>query len=269
MSDTIVLALENPESGAPGRDAGDIEFDPLLVEQAVFLAIPGTVYEKDFHATREVCYLETDPERRDHDFLHLEREWFVKLDLARPTTDALAEWPAILSRVQRCILAPSLRRRDECAELYGNHALNGPKLNLLIRLDAGLFTKPAQMRAFLRHELMHINDMLDPDFDYDPSLGQFLDDSGIPNATRDRYRLLWDVSIDGRLSARYGTAIAPQTRNEIEFGKRFRVLGPRIAEAFNWILNAPTLTHPEILTFARTPVALLQTIDLGRASTAS
>ena len=264
MIKSPVLDLDCKEDRNLDHVEGDVEWDPLLVEQVVFLAIRGTTGEKAYHAAREVCYQEPDLERRNHNFLRLDRDWFVKLNLARPAIDALAEWRMLLSRVQRCILAPSFRRRDGGAELYGTHALDGPKPNLLIRLDVDLFSYPARMRAFMRHELMHIDDILDPEFEYDPSLSQFLDKHGIPNAIRDRYRILWNVQIDGRLSTRYDGTIAPPLRNELEFNKLFRVLDAQCADAFRWILNTPRLTHPEILTFARAPLMLLANLEATR-----
>lgn len=264
MIESPVLEFDSRDGGSLDHGEGDVEWDPSLVEHVVFLATRGATGEKAYHAAREICYQEPDPERRDRDFLRLEREWFVKLELARPATDALAEWPALLSRVQRCILAPCVRRRDGCAELYGTHAPGGPKPNLLIRLDPDLFRHPARMRAFMRHELMHIDDMLDPDFKYDPSLSQFLDEHGIPNAIRDRYRILWNVHIDGRLSTRYNATIVLPPRNEIEFNKLFRVLDAQCADAFRWILSAPRLSHPEILAFARAPLMLLASLEAAK-----
>ncbi|GMW03182.1 MAG: hypothetical protein AMXMBFR84_43170 [Candidatus Hydrogenedentota bacterium] len=138
------------------------------------------------------------------------------------------------------------------------------KPNLLIRLDVDLFGHPSQMQTFMRRELMHIDDMLDPAFEYDPSLSQFFDECGMPNALRDRYRVLWDAYVDGRISARFNTGIDFRTRNKTEFNRLFRVLGSQCNDAFSWIFGAPTLSHPEILGYARAPLKLLENIDPTR-----
>jgi hypothetical protein len=42
------------------------------------------------------------------------------------------------------------------------------------------------------------------------------------------------------------------------------VLDVQCADAFRWILRAPRLTHPEILTFARAPLMLLANLEATR-----
>ncbi|MBI2425959.1 MAG: hypothetical protein HYV27_24255 [Candidatus Hydrogenedentes bacterium] len=267
MTDALVLDLDTAQGEMDCPELTFLECDPELVERSLFSAIRGSNHEMAYHAAREACYREPDWEVRDRAFVQLDRDWFVRLDLARPAIEACGEWKAIMSRVRRCILAPCIRRQDECAELYGQHyraAGGGEKPSLIIRLHPDSFCRPGHVQILLRHELMHINDMLDPRFDYDPSLSQFYDETGIPNAIRDRYRILWDVYIDGRLCAKYNTAHETRTQRIREFGMLFRVLGTRSLDAFNWIFEASTLTHQEILAFARTPLSFFQQLDSER-----
>ena len=57
---------------------------------------------------------------------------------------------------------------------------------------------PALTR-YCRHELMHIHDMLDPTFGYDPDtrVGQ---NPGEETLILHRYRMLWNISVDSRLT---------------------------------------------------------------------
>jgi len=52
---------------------------------------------------------------------------------------------------------------------------------------------------------MHLADMLDPAFGYERNLSAAADGPSAENIVRDHYRVLWDVTIDGRL-ARHGVA---------------------------------------------------------------
>ena len=65
-----------------------------------------------------------------------------------------------------------------------------------------------RLRDYVRHEFTHLSDMLDPAFGYAPTL----DLPGLNGAqqrlARERYRLLWDITIDGRLTAAGRTPMA-------------------------------------------------------------
>jgi hypothetical protein len=243
---------------------GRVEFDPKLAESALFAVIRGSRQELAYHAAREDCYKETDLELRDRTFTRLDLEWFERLDIARPVLRAYAEWPDISSGVGRCIVVPGYRPQDECAELYVRSEpsmTRGNKPNLLIRLSPESFRNPEHIQIFLRHELTHISDMMDPVFLYDPAIEQFYDDTGIPNAIRDRYKVLWDSYIDGRVCRGNLAPPALRKRRLHEFKALFRVLGDRTMDAFDSIFDARKLTHPEMMDIARTPLRLLERLD--------
>ena len=160
------------EATLEARDASGgirIDCDPQLLEAAVFAAVRDTPLERNFQTAREVCYAVQDGEARDRAFAKLHRDWFARLSLARPVFESLAERPHISTRTIRCVIAPAIRRQDECAELYG-HSTRGPSERpyLVVRLRPESFRSAAHIVSLLRHELMHIDDMLDPDFGYDP-----------------------------------------------------------------------------------------------------
>jgi hypothetical protein len=75
--------------------------------------------------------------------------------------------------------------------------------------------------AFLRHELMHLQDMVEPAFRYLPELpvsGPSLNQSHL---ARERYRLLWDVCIDGRLTLSRRNTVATKEQRWTEFTNTF------------------------------------------------
>jgi hypothetical protein len=98
--------------------------------------------------------------------------------------------------------------------------------------------------AFLRHELMHLHDMVEPAFGYVPELpvsGPSLNQSRL---ARERYRLLWDVSIDGRLTLRGRNTIATKEQRRLEFIAAFSFwTEARQQEVFESLWTNPTPTH--------------------------
>jgi hypothetical protein len=107
-------------------------------------------------------------------------------------------------------------------------------------------------RALLRHEMMHVRDMLDPAFGYERSLPS---DTGALTETtlRDRYRVLWDVTIDGRLALAGHPSDRARVQRLREFEAAFPMLGGDAPVAFDAWFGRRRPTHDELLAFARTP----------------
>ncbi|MCC6156305.1 MAG: hypothetical protein IT367_21240, partial [Candidatus Hydrogenedentes bacterium] len=203
-------------------------------------------------------------EARERAFVALNQEWFARLRLVAPVLKVIEECPDVSSSTARCILAPAYRARDECAELYGHTPTPcADKPTLVIRLRPESFTRPDEITGLLRHELMHISDMLDPAFGYDPSPQQFLHDDGVPTVLRDRYRVLWDTYIDGRLVQEGRAAGIAYERRCAEFGQVFKVLESFSIAAFDKVFGASELSHRHLLELSRNPRAILE-IDAER-----
>ena len=94
-------------------------------------------------------------------------------------------------------------KNEEAAELYVN-AETGRHAVVALRVER--FEKDDLLARFLRHELTHLSDMVDLSFGYSPELHLRGPSPTQQRIVRERYRLLWDVTIDGRLS-RAGHAI--------------------------------------------------------------
>jgi hypothetical protein len=79
------------------------------------------------------------------------------------------------------------------------------------------FDQPDDLARFLRHELTHVHDMVDPAFGYAPHWKLAGQNAAQERLTRERYRLLWDITIDGRLSVaadvRRRTGITPASNS--------------------------------------------------------
>lgn len=263
MVESVAVDIDAGRLAVSLSDEIYVECDPQLVESAVFAALRSSEQKSEYHADAESCYREHDIEARDRAFAQLNSTWFFQLDLARAMLQIVGEFPKVLNGVSRCIVAPAIRRSDECAELYQSPGTDGEAATgpcLVIRLRPDSFGRPEHIRRVLLHELMHIEDMLDPRFCYDPSLAQFYDQQGVPTLIRDRYGILWDIYIDGRLFREGKLDPAIQLSRMAAFSKRFSMLGPRMQEAFDHIFEAVQLTHANILALAKEPAAFYDRI---------
>ncbi len=118
-----------------------------------------------------------------------------------------------------------------------------------IKLIPRRFYDPALTR-YCRHELMHISDMLDPIFGYDPDtkVGQ---NPGEETLILHRYRILWSLSIDSRLTA---AGKEPMLRKEDRF-KEFRswyrkIPAVQLKSVFEGLWQTGFFTHSELIEMA-------------------
>lgn len=112
--------------------------------------------------------------------------------------EVVGEHPQVVAAVDEIWLG--------CAERQGSAGadLGGPALRQLgICLPAALFLEPEALRLFLRRELLHVEDTLDPGFGYRPGPLRAGRPGAMENLARDRLRLLWGISVDGRLARRF------------------------------------------------------------------
>ena len=130
-----------------------------------------------------------------------------------------------------------------------------PKI-VFIRLRPESFLDPEALLTFLRHELLHVADMVDPRFGYMKDL--LASDTGpsYDAILRTRYRVVWDATIDGRL-ARKGWA-KPGCREVRlkEFSRTFSMLNAAVTEAFSRWFDGEAHTHAAIMAFAQDPRGL-------------
>lgn len=226
----------------------DVEYEARLVEAAVLAALSSGADGRSFRAERDPLYEIPDAEAREAAFKTFHARWFVRLHLDRPFRETLAERPEIAARCGRCLVARAAAARDESADL-----LVAPDRHptVLIQVTPETVAAPARLRPLLRHHLLHVGDMLDPGFGYEPRLGAPPRGDGQDHLLRDRYRVLWDTWVDGRLR-RLGHA-PPSVRAERlrDFARAFPELEGETPAAFERFFGAPECTHAELLRFAQ------------------
>ncbi len=234
-----------------------LRYDEDLVEEAVLLCTTGrcesvaSLQIARFNRARERVYDILDPDERNTAFFRLHLEWFREWGLEKFLADILAEFPLLASTLEVLVFRKSRRKNEDGAELYVTEA--GDR-NGVVAFRPERFARKGELAAFLRHELAHLHDMLDPAFGYEPDLpvsGPFLNQQVL---ARERYRLLWNVSIDGRLNRKGRSTIATRTQRWSEFAEAFAFWPEaRQLEVFESLWGSPDATHRRLVELLSDP----------------
>lgn len=231
-----------------------VEYGPALVEEAVLSGVRGFREEFDFRRSRNRIYTLPEGEERERRFQEFHSVWFVRMRLGCPITAALEEQPILLQQAGRCCIFPARSALEEGADLHQWSAgkLEGirPEKTILIRMKPARLLEPSSLQSWLRHELMHVADMLDPAFGYDPQCPD--NDAGAVamNLLRERYRVLWDTWIDGRLFRRGWLPQGGREKRREEFLATFSAVDLNAAEKFEEIFLSDAQTHAGLIAFA-------------------
>ncbi len=105
----------------------------------------------------------------------------------------------------------------------------------------------------MRRELLHVADMLDERFGYVRE--GFTGDASRQNLQRDRYHVLWNVYVEGRLGRKRLGAESEKERCRRAFDRAFGVEQEN-SKAFDRVFHAESLTHRQLMNWA-CEVALL------------
>lgn len=234
-----------------------LRYDADLLEAVVFLhaggprcAVPAPGARR-FHREREALYGIANPDEREDAFFRLNAGWFRQWGFERRLLDLVAEFPLISQSLGLLAFRKAAGRHDEGAELFVKPASR----NAVVALQPARLAAAATLPAFLRHEFTHLHDMLDPAFGYLPDLR-------VPNPNqlrlaRDRYRLLWDVTIDGRLANAGHTTPTARAQHEAAFDHAFGFWDePARRAAFESLWCSPRPRHADLARTATDPRCL-------------
>lgn len=248
------MSATSPTPADPASDGYLLEFDPRLVEDSVLLAIESQPLEarRRFRGRRDPLYEIEPPEQRESAFNELSRRWFVRLGLADPVWEALAREPSITAGTSKCLLVPIVRARQEYADLKPDRRGQGPP-TLLISLRVTTIVDRTRLVPFLHHELLHVADMLDPKFGFEPELPTLAGSPALDGLLRRRYQALWDTTIDGRLLASDRLPDGGEKARRREFLDVFSMLGGSAERWFQQFFHEPRPSHAELVAFAAEP----------------
>ena len=176
----------------------------------------------------------------------------------------LAERPKLLLRTRGCRILRAVSRQEEMADVraeVGAAAEAAP--TIVVRLRPQSLLDQEALRTLLRRELLHVGDMLDPAFGYIRALPGVEEDPAMVNLLRERYRVLWDASIDGRLCREGLLGVRARAARLSEFARAFPMLSDSAETAFAPWFDGPRPTHAAVVGFIYEPLGP-GTADEGR-----
>ena len=248
----------------------EVRYDEDLVEAVVLLVahqMPKGVSSLQvarFHRARERLYNILDPEERNDAFFRLHREWFREWGLEAQLLDRVAEYPLLDTHLGLLAFRKALTRKDQGAELYVNPEADTPagasaagRRHGVVALSPPQWLDLESLKAFLRHELMHLQDMVDPAFGYRPDVDDRVALAHRRRLVGERYRVLWDITIDGRL-VRAGRATgATEAEHRALFDAAFSFWDEATrARLFRELWSDPHPRHGTLLRLAADPQGL-------------
>jgi hypothetical protein len=258
-------AIENQTVLAPAVAAQSrLQFDPSLMESVVTRALtagvpgPAGFDQSAFHSEADLLYGCADGDQRAANFRELFARWFYRGQFDHPFADALAELPELDRRANMITVTCANSRADERADLA--NAAESPLHAGAHRFWLGISIQPARfldrplLRRWLRHELWHVRDMLDPAFQYtrqDLASGA----ERLPQrVVQDRFATLWSLSIDARVER---AGLLPLNSRQERLARISGTLPGYRATAYQSVIDgigtACGRTYPELAQFARRP----------------
>lgn len=236
-----------------------LRYDDDFLEAAVFLCCSGvragvpSIQVRRFHAERDRCYTILDPDERSAAFFRVHLEWFREWDLEKTLLAPIRGDPLIEKALNLLAFRQARGKNDEGAELYVRN-YEGER-NAVLALRVRRFENDDKLSAFLRHEFMHLHDMVDPAFGYSPFVKQTGPSPTQQRITRERYRLLWDVTIDGRLSRQTHSSLeAPRAKYEALFHRAYSFWPEEKRQTvFEQLWNSCAPKHSDLLALASDP----------------
>ena len=238
-------------------------FDDDLIEGVVFLCASGKrrsvppLQIRRYHAERERAYSILEPEARAAAFVDVNHSWFQEWGIEKWLADIAARFPMLERSLQVLAFRKARHRAEEGGELYVNadHDRHG-----IVALSPERFAESEWLPAFLHHELMHLSDMVDEAFGYSPDLSRAGGTASHLRLIRERYRLLWDVTIDGRLTQSGRATVATREQRRAEFERGFGFLDARKrASLFESLWTGSSPRHRDLVGIAGDPRELSET----------
>ena len=234
-----------------------LRYDEELVEAAAFLCAGGRRADvpplqiRRFNREREKPYAILAPDERNAAFFTLHLEWFREWGLEQVLLNLVDEFPLLRKSLAVLAFRKARGRNEEGAELFVS-AETGR--NAVVALCPERFARDEDLVPFLRHEFMHLNDMLDAAFGYSPQLHSAGQNPAHQRLTRERYRLLWDITIDGRLTHAQRATVGRHESHRAAFDRVFAFWSEaRRDEIFGSLWNGTNPRHGDLLAIASDP----------------
>lgn len=242
----------------------EIRIDFPLMEEAVRREAERREREGDptlfehYHGLADSLY-ELSLEEQEEGFERLHQDLFQKLGLAKILEEAFEEFPQLQKRIDQVEVRRARSESEEGADLLKSSLLPEGARILKVGLMGSRFSDIPWLRKLLRHELMHVADMLEEAFGYrDEPLGANPSEEAFRVSC---YRTLWDIYIDSRLMRQGRETVADQEERRGELEQVYRKIPPaKRARIFEALWSLERMTHPEMVELSKDPRQLLAMI---------
>lgn len=179
----------------------EIEFGTDFIEETVFFTVHELERQGEqrelverFHEDRSRLYVVAD-ETNQNQFEKFYLDFFRELGLRQFFYDLATNFPRLVKESVRLLIRRSYGRKSEGAELF----VRGSVRTVITALQTTRILDLNFLSGYLRHEWTRISDMLDPAFEYDAHASLRGTNEIEENLNRDRFKILWDLSIASRL----------------------------------------------------------------------
>lgn len=250
-----------------------IVLDPALLEEVILSEIKrqediGDLrYFNQYRQRADIIYdlYQSDqPEEREIQFQRLHEKLFFKWGFANSIIEAIDEFTDLVKTIELIVVKKAVSKTEEAADLIIEPSDTHIDINIKgkaigLKLLAARFEDPKSLRKFLRHELMHISDMLDAEFGY--KLQRLADSPMEENIIRDRYKILWDIYIDSRLECFESEKKSLSTKDQrySEFEALYKKLNPiQVKNIFDSLWDLKKLSHDEIVEMSKDTAEFLK-----------
>ncbi|MCF6149888.1 MAG: hypothetical protein E3K37_14640 [Candidatus Kuenenia sp.] len=181
----------------------NIEFDPGLIGEVLFKEMQtreeqgDTQLTEEYHSLVDPVYENFSIEDRPKQFRKIEWDFFKKLGFVALIENALNEFPEFEDSVAGMVVVKAKSTHDEGSNLIKGLDDEEAKRKIKVKLLLERFHDQSYLQKFMRHELMHISDMLNDRFGYRDEVlaGNPMEQSIIT----ERYSTFWDIFVDSRL----------------------------------------------------------------------
>ncbi len=243
----------------------ELLYDPSLVEEVVFWELKrqeetgNLTLVNEYYRLAEPFY-QVSLEERAVRFQKLHETLFRKLGFTKVLEEVIEEFPIFCSSISTLLFGKAITLSEEGADLA-----RAEVRYLGIKLRPQRFLDIPHLQTFLRHECMHIYDLLDPEFGYQFT-ERIADHPAEEALVRQRYKVLWDLTIESRLIRQGKATLANKENWYREFATLYILLPPdQSREIFETLWQAEKFTHRELLELARNPLSIWEKSKMGPA----
>lgn len=232
----------------------NVTFDPTFIEECVFLYVK--VLERKgtrdlptfFYNGRENLYSIDTTSEREKAFLSFNEEMFSKTGLRSFFSNVFSEYSLLEAAGAHICVRRVWEKKREGSELY----CEGARKTVLLTFQSNRVEDLPFLETYLRHELLHISDMMDPAFAYDPHPALGTESELEEHLTRDRFRILWNLYVDARLCSENKRPMKTLESHRKDFNRAFFPLNDQEREeTFQKMISRRGLTQSELIGWAK------------------